>query len=123
MIPASGAHHPASTSGNAPANQTGWTDHRRRSGTAGVHQRRPLLIDRGGLSVEVRLVLVGIEDLDFIGAHHVDAAIAPFLAVPFDFVGGGKFYVQLAIAEAFLKAGANVFLILIRNPSECNIID
>ena len=75
---------------------------------AGVHQRRALLVNRGRLAVEIRLILVRIEDLDFVDAHHEHAAVAPFLAVAHDFLGRGPFDVELAIAEGPL--GVNVVL-------------
>ena len=76
---------------------------------AGVHHRRPLVVDRGGLAFGVRLVFKRIENLNLIvGAHQADAVVAALLALFFLAVlmfgvrGLGEFDVKLAIAEGLL---------------------
>ena len=55
------------------------------------------------------MVLVGIEDLDFVQTHQVDAAVAASLATAFDLFRRGPFDVDLAIAEGLL--GLDIVLV------------
>ena len=65
----------------------------------GVDERGPLAIDRAGLAIGVGGLVEGIEDLDFVAAGDVDAAIAAVLAGAGDVGGFGPLEVDLAIAE------------------------
>src|SRR5262249_35856264 len=42
----------------------------------GIDQRRPLAVERGGLAVGIRGILVAVEDLDLVAAVQEDAAVA-----------------------------------------------
>ena len=63
-----------------------------------------LLVDRPRLSVEIGLVAVRVEDLDFVKPHQVNAAVAASLAGPLDLGGSRPLDVQLAIAERLFRA-------------------
>ncbi len=56
---------------------------------SGVGEWRVLLVDGTELSVDVGIVLIRIEYLDFVLAHEVDAGVAAVLAVVTFGVGGG----------------------------------
>src|SRR5262245_4924147 len=66
---------------------------------AGVDQRRILFVNRAGLAVEVSLVVVRIEHLDFVAALQEDSAVATALAFAYDLGRRGPFDVQLDIIK------------------------
>ena len=74
--------------------------------TRSIDQRGILAVNGAGLTIGVRLVLVGVEDLDFVGAHQEDATISAFLALSVRRIRLGKFNVKLAITEGIF--GVNV---------------
>ena len=65
----------------------------------GVHQGGCVVVEGTRLAVEVGLVVVGVENLDFVAALEVNSTVAPALAVAFDFSGSGPFDMKLAITE------------------------
>src|SRR6516162_6935233 len=65
-----------------------------------------LLVDRPGLSVEIRFVLIGIQHLDLISVREEHTAVAAALAAAFDHRGRRPFNVQLAIAITILGRNA-----------------
>src|SRR6266404_7590885 len=67
--------------------------------TRGVHQRRILAVNGGGLTIRVGLVFVGIQYLNFIQAHQKNTAVAAPLAFALRGNRLGKFDMQLAVAE------------------------
>ena len=67
-----------------------------------VHHRRTLLVDRTALSIEVRLVLIGIEDLHLVASHQINAAIAASLSLANDLRRHRELQMQLAITERLL---------------------
>ena len=70
--------------------------------SADVHQRRIMAVERAALAVGIGRVFVAVEDLDFIPAHQVDAAIAAPLTVSFDDRWLRPFDVHLTVAKFFL---------------------
>ena len=71
----------------------------------GVHHGRILTIDSAGETVGVGLVVVGIQNLDFIAvAAQKDTAVAAALVVTFYLGGSGPFHMQLAVAKAVFGA-------------------
>jgi len=71
--------------------------------TRGIDERGVLAVNGARLAVGVGFVFVGIEDLNFVGVHQVDAAVAAFLALTARRRGFHKFDVKLAIAEGVLR--------------------
>ena len=71
-------------------------------GPAGIDQRWMLPVDGRGHSVGVSGVMVAIENLNFIQAHQIDTAVAPSLALTFDFGRSGPFDMELAVPELLL---------------------
>src|SRR5262245_39908744 len=63
----------------------------------GVDRRRPLAVDRAGLSVGVSTVLEAVEHLNLVEPHEEDAAVAAPLAVAGDDGGRGPFEVKLDV--------------------------
>ncbi len=71
-----------------------------------IDQRRVLAVDRGGGTVGVGLVLVGVEHLALVAVvAEEDAAVAPPLAVAVGRVGRRPLDVELAVAEGLEGAG------------------
>ena len=58
--------------------------------TGGVHQRLGAPIERAALTVRIRCVVIAVEHLNFILAHHKNAAIAASLAVALCDFGCGE---------------------------------
>ncbi len=68
----------------------------------GVAKGRVLPVHCPALAVCIALVVVGIEELDFIVPEDDQATVAATLAVPFDFGRGGEFQVELEVPEILL---------------------
>src|SRR5262245_367201 len=66
---------------------------------AGVDQRRVLFVNRAGLAVEVGLVIVRIEHLDFVAPLQEDSAVSTPLAFANDLGRRGPFDVQLDVVK------------------------
>ena len=79
-------------------------------------QRRVLLVDRAALAVEVRLVVVGIEDLHFVAAHQEHTAVAASLARTFDLFGRRPLDVHLAVTEHVLAGDLSLAGNHVRRP-------
>ena len=67
-----------------------------------VDRGRLLFINRSALAIKVGRVVEGVEDLDFVSAHHVYAAIAAPLPFSLYLVQCREFKVELAIPESLL---------------------
>src|SRR3954469_20561415 len=71
--------------------------------TRRIHQRRVLYVHRARLPIGISFVLVGIEHLDFVGAHQKHPAVAALLAFSVGRSWLGELNVQLAIAEGITR--------------------
>src|SRR2546430_17638084 len=69
--------------------------------TAGVHQRRILAVNRGGLAIGVGFIVEAIHHLHFVSRHQIDAGVSAVLSIGFGGIGRGPLDVKLAIAIAF----------------------
>src|SRR5574341_250250 len=70
---------------------------------AGVHEWRVLTVDRRGLAVRVRRILVGIEYLHLVSPHQEYAAVAALLPFAARRHRRHPFDVQLAVAEPLAR--------------------
>src|SRR5678815_4202569 len=64
-----------------------------------VHERRELPVDRRGLAVRIRLVLVRVEYLHLVAPHEEDTAVAALLTLTHSREWGHPFDVELGITE------------------------
>ncbi len=71
---------------------------------AGVDERRVLLVNGAALAIVVRRVLVRVENLNLIGPHQKDTAVASSLAIAFSFRSRCPFDVDLTIAKLVLAS-------------------
>ena len=68
----------------------------------GIHQRRPLSVDRSSLPIRVGGIVVGVQHLNLIVAHQENAAISTPLAGAVHLCRRGPLDVQLHVAELLL---------------------
>src|SRR6187397_1906229 len=71
---------------------------------SGVHQRRPLSIQRARLSVRVGEVVERIEDLYFVTSMQEDAAVTAVLTVTTYLCRRRPIDVRLHVSETFLRS-------------------
>ena len=80
------------------------------AGTAtSINRWRLLFVNRAALTIKICLVVKRIENLNFVLAHQVDAAIATPLPFAFDFRGRRKFDVQLTVTKILFRANVGAF--------------
>ena len=76
---------------------------------AGVYEGRGLAVNGARLAIGIGLIIVRIENLDFVSTENIHTVVSAALAGALDFGRGGEFKVHLEIAEFILGADAPGF--------------
>ncbi len=71
--------------------------------TRRIGQRRPLPVNRACLPIGIRGIMKGIQHLDFVAAHHQNAAVAAPLAGSLDVRRLAPLHMQLNVAELLAR--------------------